>query len=122
MCNAPFPIPLRKEHSKARRPGNRLTIFHSCKLIKTGNKNGIVAQHNRPSFADSIRIAGGRTKVFDDGLRSFRDDGAYGAEQNRVGRVEFYQCVSVIGAIGRRPPINEAICILCRACDGPRCH
>src|SRR5439155_9502739 len=120
MRNAPFAIALSDEHSEARRSGDRLTILHSRKFIKSGDEDSIVAKHNRSSFTDSICVTGGRTKIFGDGLRSFRDNGAYGAEQDCVGCVELYQCVAVIGTICCRPPIDEPVCLLCRAREGPR--
>src|SRR6266481_5501509 len=120
MRNAPFAIALSDEHSEARRSGDRLTILHSRKLIKSGDEDSIVAKHNRSSFTDSICVTAGRTKIFGDGLRSFRDNGAYGAEQDCVGCVELYQCVAVIGTICCRPPIDEPVCLLCRAREGPR--
>jgi hypothetical protein len=119
MRNAPFTIALREEHGEARRSGHRLAILHSGKFIEPGNDDGVVAKHNGPPFTDGIRVTTGRSKIFGDGLRPLRDNGTYRAEQDRVGRVEFYQRIAVIGAIGCRPFVDEPVCILCRTCDGP---
>lgn len=104
MGNAPFTVTFRQEHREARRSGHRLPVLHSCKVIKPGNQDRVVAKHDGSPFADNVCVSAGRTEVSGDRLRSFGDDRAYGAEQDRVGRVKFYQSAAVVGAAGCRPP------------------
>ena len=57
MSDIPFSAAFNDEHSEARWRGHGFALLHAGKLVKAGNHDSVVTQHDGASFTDRVLIA-----------------------------------------------------------------